>query len=320
MPRNGSGTYSKPNGTTFVNNTLADADDVNTLADDIATALTGSFAKNGEATATGDFNMGGSYKLTSLAAGSAAGHSVRYEQVFSAAITNTIDDATNNDITRNLALVHTTSGTPGTGIGIGISFTLETAAAHNELVAAFDVVSLDLTDTSEDVKIVLKAMVAGALASCCNFSQGVWVEGATGGDKGAGTFNAETVYHAGVKQPAYQYFTIALSDETTALSAGTGKGSMHLPYAFTLVGVSACLTTAQGSGNIFTIDMNESGTTVLSTKLTIDNNELTSTSAATPAVISDASLAANVPISFDIDQVGDGTAKGLKVTFWGYPT
>jgi hypothetical protein len=113
---------------------------------------------------------------------------------------------------------------------------------------------------------------------------------------------------------------IAASDETTALTTGTGKVTFRMPYAMTLTDVRASLTTAQSSGSIFTVDVNEGGTTILSTKLTIDNTEKTSTTAATPRVISDAALADDAEITVDIDQIGDGTAKGLKVTLIGYRT
>jgi len=65
------------------------------------------------------------------------------------------------------------------------------------------------------------------------------------------------------------------------------------------------------------VDVNDSGTTILSTKLTIDNTEKTSTTAATARVISDSALADDAEITVDIDQIGDGTAKGLKVTLIG---
>ena len=110
---------------------------------------------------------------------------------------------------------------------------------------------------------------------------------------------------------------LAASDETTALTAGTGKVTFRMPFAMTLTAVRASLTTAQASGTIFTVDINEGGTSVLSTKLTIDNTELTSTTAATPAVISDTALADDAEITIDIDQVGDGTATGLKITLIG---
>jgi hypothetical protein len=110
---------------------------------------------------------------------------------------------------------------------------------------------------------------------------------------------------------------VAASDETTALTAGTAKITFRMPRAVTLTAVRASLTTAQASGSIFTVDINESGTSILSTKLTIDNTEKTSTTAATPPVISDANLADDAEMTIDIDQIGDGTAKGLKVTLIG---
>jgi hypothetical protein len=110
---------------------------------------------------------------------------------------------------------------------------------------------------------------------------------------------------------------LAASDETTALTAGTAKVTFRMPHAMTLTAVRASLTTAQASGSIFTVDINESGTSILSTKLTIDNTEKTSTTAATPAVISDTALADDAEITIDIDQIGDGTATGLKITLIG---
>ena len=109
---------------------------------------------------------------------------------------------------------------------------------------------------------------------------------------------------------------IACSDETTALTAGTGKMTFRMPVAITLTEVRASLVTAQTSGNIFTVDINDGGTTILSTKLTIDNGEKTSTTA-TPAVISDTTLADDAEITVDIDQIGDSTAKGLKIWLIG---
>lgn len=111
---------------------------------------------------------------------------------------------------------------------------------------------------------------------------------------------------------------VACSDETTALTAGTSKVTFHMPYAYTLTEVIAELVTPQTSGAIFTVDINEAGVSILSTKLTIDNTEETSLTAATPPVISDAALAKGAKITVDIDQIGDGTAKGLKIHLIGY--
>ena len=110
---------------------------------------------------------------------------------------------------------------------------------------------------------------------------------------------------------------VAASDETTALTAGTAKITFRMPRAVTLTSVRASLTTAQASGSIFTVDINEGGVSILSTKLTIDNTEKTSTTAATPPVISDTALADDAEMTIDIDQIGNGTATGLKVALIG---
>ena len=109
-----------------------------------------------------------------------------------------------------------------------------------------------------------------------------------------------------------------MSDETTDLTTGTAKLTVRMPYAFTLTDVRASVTTAP-VGSTITVDINEGGVSILSTKLTIDASEKTSTTAATPVVISDSSLADDAEITFDIDQVGSSTAgAGLKVTLIGY--
>jgi hypothetical protein len=110
---------------------------------------------------------------------------------------------------------------------------------------------------------------------------------------------------------------LAASDETTALTTGAAKVTFRMPFKMTLTNVRASLTTAQTSGSIFTVDVNLNGTSLLSTKLTIDNTEKTSVTASTPAVISTSSLADDSEITVDIDQIGDGTAKGLKITLIG---
>lgn len=110
---------------------------------------------------------------------------------------------------------------------------------------------------------------------------------------------------------------VACSDETTALTAGTAKITFRMPHAMTVTAVRASLSTAQASGSIFTVDINDGGTTIISTKITIDNTEKTSTTAAAAPVISDSALADDAEITVDIDQIGDGTAKGLKVYLIG---
>jgi hypothetical protein len=111
-------------------------------------------------------------------------------------------------------------------------------------------------------------------------------------------------------------FIIAISDESTAITTGTAKVTFRMPYAFTLTDVRASLNTVSSSGTP-TFDINEGGVSILSTKLTIDANEKTSTTAATAVVISDTSLADDAEITIDIDTAGTG-AKGAKIVLIGY--
>jgi len=119
-----------------------------------------------------------------------------------------------------------------------------------------------------------------------------------------------------------EVIAIACGDETTATAAATAVVTFHMPYAFTLTGVKAGVTTAP-VGSVLTVDINEAGSTVLTTKLTIDASEKTSGTAATAAVIGGAgpALADNALMTIDVDGVGSSTAgAGLKVYLIGYAT
>jgi len=117
-------------------------------------------------------------------------------------------------------------------------------------------------------------------------------------------------------------FLIACSDETSSLTAGTAKATFRIPYNFTLTNVRASVNTAP-TGAVITVDINDDGTTMLSTKLTIDATEKTSVTAAivhvlalTPQLIVDDS-----EITIDIDQIGSTVAgTGLKVILIGHKT
>ena len=108
---------------------------------------------------------------------------------------------------------------------------------------------------------------------------------------------------------------IAVSDETTAITTGTAKVTFRMPHAMTVTAVRANVNTVSSSGTP-TVDINEGGASILGTKLTIDANEKTSTTAATPPTITDSSLADDAEITIDIDVAGTG-AKGLKVWIIG---
>lgn len=109
---------------------------------------------------------------------------------------------------------------------------------------------------------------------------------------------------------------IALGDEITAVTTGTAKVTFRMPYPFLLTAVRSSVTSASSSG-LYTIDLNEAGSSVLSTKLSIDQGEFTSVTAATPAVISDSSLADDAQMTVDFDAAGVGV-KGPKLHMYGY--
>jgi len=109
---------------------------------------------------------------------------------------------------------------------------------------------------------------------------------------------------------------VACSDETSILTTGT-KVTFRMPYAMTLTSVKGSLTTAQTGGTIFTVDVQANAVSIFSTKLTLDNGEKTTATAATPNVLSTTALAADDEITIIIDQIGDGTATGLKIYLVG---
>jgi hypothetical protein len=119
-------------------------------------------------------------------------------------------------------------------------------------------------------------------------------------------------------QSVKTFFEVSASDETTVLTTGTAKTTFRLPK-MTITEVRASLTTAGTGVALVTIDINESGTSILSTKITIDASEKTSTTATTPPVISDSAIADDSEMTIDIDTIDtNNLATGLKVTIIGY--
>jgi hypothetical protein len=85
--------------------------------------------------------------------------------VTTATLATTIDDANNAAVITPFTLTHTTSGTPGAGIGVGLDFVAETAASNNELGASIRAVTTDVGAGTEDFDLVVNLMKAGAAAS-----------------------------------------------------------------------------------------------------------------------------------------------------------
>ena len=79
MSRNGSGVYSLPAGNPVVTNTTISSTWANNTLADIATALTGSVAADGQTPMTGQLDMN-SLKIKNLAAGTTTGNAVEFDQ------------------------------------------------------------------------------------------------------------------------------------------------------------------------------------------------------------------------------------------------
>jgi len=159
------------------------------------------------------------------------------------------------------------------------------------------------------------------------------VNDGSGNDKTA-TLTAATTGDVLQLKGIEETFIIAASDETTDLTTGNDKVLFHAPFAFKLTGVKATVSTAP-TGRTLEVDIDRvrAGATrasVLSTLISIDASEMTSSTAATPAVISTGNDSAGAALSqvnaddtihINIDNIGSSAAgRGLKVTIFGYRT
>lgn len=116
--------------------------------------------------------------------------------------------------------------------------------------------------------------------------------------------------------PDTLFTTVAISDETTALTTGTAKRTFRMPVGCTLTKVRANVVTAPTGANLI-FDIKENGSTILSTLLSIDATEKTSKTAASAAVISDSAIADDSEMTIDITQIGSTVAgAGAKIILY----
>jgi microcystin-dependent protein len=109
--------------------------------------------------------------------------------------------------------------------------------------------------------------------------------------------------------------TIELSGSGALPASQTDAAYFRMPWAATLTGVKANRNGVNTNGSV-TIDVNEGGVSVLSTLLTIDQNESSSLTADTPVVISDNNLANDALLTFDIDSANTSDEGPLTVTLY----
>ena len=116
MSRNGSGTYNLPAGNPVVTNTIISSTWANNTLGDIANALTGSVATDGQTTMTGNLNVGNN-KIINVDDGTDPSDAVNYGQLLSVA----------GGTGRIVQMVQTNSGTQASNSGSSYSATGFTA-------------------------------------------------------------------------------------------------------------------------------------------------------------------------------------------------
>jgi hypothetical protein len=111
-------------------------------------------------------------------------------------------------------------------------------------------------------------------------------------------------------------FICPIQGDVTTDLATSQKFHMRAPFAFTVTDLKASLHTASSSGAP-TFDVNKNGTTIISTKLTVDATEKTSATAAAAyafsATAADRAFAADDEVSIDVDVAGAAGTKGAVV-------
>ena len=156
-------------------------------------------------------------------------------------------------------------------------------------------------------------------------TEGDIIVGDSSGDPvrfGAGTAGKFLTTQGASSAPTYSNptlsFIVSLTAEDGDATVADDLAQIRMPFAFELTGVRAFCNTAP-TGATLTFDIEEAGSSILSTLITIDATEKTSTTASTPPVISDSTLADDAIISFNCDQIGSGDAgAGIKLVLIGY--
>jgi len=117
---------------------------------------------------------------------------------------------------------------------------------------------------------------------------------------------------------------IALGDESTVLSTASTSVPVvtyNIPYGFEVTNVIISATIAGTGVNLVTVDVHDDGTTIFSTKVTLDATEKTSATSSTQPVINSGTIVANSLIEIFVDVVDtDNVCAGLKVWLVGYQT
>ena len=188
-----------------------------------------------------------------------------------------------------------TLGTPASGVATNLTGTASGLTSGNVTTNAN--LTGDVTSVGNATTIAVDAVDIAMLSATGTASSSTFL-------RGDNTWGAVS---------STESMIISASDELTSLTVGTAKTTFRMPYAFTLTAVKVSLTNTSTSGNP-TIDINESGTSILSSPVAITAGQKTAT-----ATVGDSSLANLAEMTVDIDVAGTN-ASGLKIYLIGSQT
>jgi hypothetical protein len=233
MPRNGSGTYTRPQ-SDYVPGTTILATSVNFDLNDMASALTASLARDGQTTPTANIPLGG-FRITGLGNGTSATDAATLGQVDGRAEID-LASASTTDIgaqaSNNVRITGTTTITSFGTIASGVTRQLRFAAA---LTLTYNATSLILPGAANITT------AAGDTATAISLGSGNWIMAdfmPASGWRGSSVLLAEAIANnsatldlTGVFSNTYDRYELellnllpAVDDGTMILRVGTGAG------------------------------------------------------------------------------------------------
>jgi hypothetical protein len=221
-------------------------------------------------------------------------------------------NSSNNNVVPVGGLLRAISTTSDFAAGLGLTLSVNAAnsdLSRDEVMGSIRYVYTDATDATEDVDLAFNLVSNGAqterLEIKANGAYEINGSAGTAGQllKSQGSGAAATWYTLEEVQ------TVAVAQQVDEITTGTGKFTYTWPHAnCTITRVVVSMKTAQTSGSIVTFNVRKNGSTIFSTKPTIDNNEKTTATAATASVLSVTSVTEGDEIIYDIDQCDPSTA------------
>ena len=278
-----------------------------------------SFSINGLAatanTGTGDVVRATSPTLVTPTLGAATATSINNLTITSSTGTLTIAAGKTVTVNNTLTLAGTDGTTmtfPSTTATIARTDAGQTFTGVNTFTSPKIITDVSDTNGNEIFKITATGSAVNEITIANAATGNPPIISATGSDTNIGI--TLTPKGTGIVKGELKRFMVRLLGSTTdqTVTAALGGDYRISNRAITVKAVGAYVDTAGTTGTC-DIDINEAGTTILSTKITLDSTEKSSETAATPPVISDSAIAADAIVTFDLDVIHTTAAKGLTV-------